>query len=154
MDTHHEEAIMSQASLDAASGLIQAYNAADWNRLEALLTTDSLYDEVGSGRQAHGRSEVAELFKGWKQAMPDSEGTVTNALDAGDTAVLEVTWDGTFTGPWSTPQGEVQPTGKHQTSRACLVLRFDGDTIKESHQYFDSMSLMQQLGVLEAPAAV
>jgi hypothetical protein len=55
--------------------------------------------------------------------MPDSEGTVTSAVDGGDTAVLEVTWNGTFTGPWATPQGDVEPTGKQQTSRACVVLR-------------------------------
>jgi steroid delta-isomerase-like uncharacterized protein len=145
---------MSQASLDAARGFIQAYNTADWNRLEAFLTPESIYDEVGSGRRAQGEREITELFKGWKQAMPDSEGAVTSAVDGGDTAVLEVTWTGTFTGPWTTPQGEVEPTGKHQTSRACVILRFDGDTVKESHQYFDSMSLMQQLGLLQAPASV
>jgi steroid delta-isomerase-like uncharacterized protein len=145
---------MSETSMEAARGLIQAYNGDDWNRFEALLAPDCLYDEVGSGRRAQGSHEVADLFKGWKQAMPDSEGTVTSAVDDGDTAVLEVTWNGTFTGPWSTPQGEVEPTGKHQTSRACVVLTFDGDTIKESRQYFDSMSLMQQLGLLEAPASV
>jgi steroid delta-isomerase-like uncharacterized protein len=145
---------MSQASMEAARGFIQAYNGADWDRLEAMLAPDCLYDEVGSGQQAQGPREIAGVFKGWKQAMPDSDGTVTRAVDGGDTAVLEVTWNGTFTGPWATPQGEVEPTGKHQTSRACVLLMFEGDTIKEAHQYFDSMSLMQQLGMLEAPASV
>jgi hypothetical protein len=45
-------------------------------------------------------------------------------------------WNGTFTGPWATPQGEAEPTGKHQTTRACIVFTFKGDTIKESRQYF------------------
>jgi steroid delta-isomerase-like uncharacterized protein len=145
---------MSEASLEAARGFIQAYNGADWDRLQASLTPDSLYDEFGTGRRAQGGQEILDLYKGWKQAMPDSEGTVTSAVDGGDTAVLEVTWNGTFTGPWATPQGDVEPTGKHQTSRACIVFAFEGDRIKESHQYFDSMSLMQQLGMLEAPASV
>jgi steroid delta-isomerase-like uncharacterized protein len=144
---------MPQASMEAARGLVEAYNEADWNRLEALLTADSVYDEVGSGRRVEGGPEIVELFKGWKRAMPDSEGTVTSAVDAGDAAVLEVTWNGTFTGAWATPQGEVEPTGKHQTSRACIVCTVAGDKIKESHQYFDSMSLMQQLGLLETPAS-
>jgi steroid delta-isomerase-like uncharacterized protein len=144
---------MSQASVDAARDFIQAFNVADWNRLEALLTPDSLYDEVGSGRRAQGGHDIVDLLGGWKRAMPDSDGAVTSAVDGGDTAVIEVTWNGTFTGPWATPQGEVEPTGKHQTSRACIVLRFEGERIKESHQYFDSMSLMQQLGLLEVPAS-
>jgi steroid delta-isomerase-like uncharacterized protein len=145
---------MSQTSMQAARGFIEAYNEADWNRLEAWLTPDCFYDEFGTGRRARGPQEIADLFKGWKRAMPDSEGTVTSAVDGGDAAVLEVTWTGTFTGPWGTPQGEVEPSGKHQTTRACVVLTFEGDTIKESHHYFDSMSLMQQLGMLEAPASV
>jgi steroid delta-isomerase-like uncharacterized protein len=140
--------------MEAARGFIQAYNQADWDRLEALLTPNSVYDEVGTGRQAQGAQEISDLYKGWKRAMPDSEGTVTSVVDGGDTAVLEVTWNGTFTGPWATPQGDVEPTGRHQTSRACIILTFDGDAIRESHQYFDSMSLMQQLGMLEAPASV
>ena len=145
---------MSQASVDTGRGFIEAFNGADWTRLEALLTPDSLYDEVGTGRRAQGGNEIVDLFKGWKRAMPDSQGTVISAVDGGDTAVLEVTWNGTFTGPWGTPEGDVEPTGKHQTSRACVLLMFEGDAIKESRQYFDSMSLMQQLGMLEAPASV
>ena len=144
---------MSQASLESARGFIQAYNQADWGQLEALLTPDSVYDELGTGRRAQGGHEILDLYKGWKRAMPDSEGTVTSAVDGGDTAVLEVTWNGTFTGPWATPQGDVEPTAKHQTSRACIVLTFEGDRINESRQYFDSMSLMQQLGILEAPVS-
>jgi hypothetical protein len=35
-----------------------------------------------------------------------------------------------------------------------VLLMFERDAIKESRQYFDSMSLMQQLGMLEAPASV
>jgi steroid delta-isomerase-like uncharacterized protein len=134
--------------MEAARGFIQAYNASDWNGLQAMLAPDCRYDEVGSGRQAQGGHEIADLFKGWKRAMPDSEGTVTSAVDGGDTAVLEVTWNGTFTGPWGTPEGDAEPTGKHQTTRACIVFTFEGDTIKESRQYFDSMSLMKQLGMV------
>src|ERR1700730_10909462 len=121
---------MSQATVDAARGLIQAFNQADWSRLETLLAPDSLYDEVGSGRQARGAREIADIFQGWKRAMPDAEGTVTSSVDGGDTAVLEITWNGTFTGPWATPEGEIEPTGKHQTSRACIVYMFVGDKIK------------------------
>lgn len=144
---------MSQASMDAARGLVDAYSRADWDRLGSLLATDGIYDEVGTGRQARGAQEITDLFKGWKRAMPDSEGRVTGALDGGDTAVLEVTWTGTFTGPWATPDGDVDPTGKEQTSRACIVATFEDGRIKECRQYFDSMALMTQLGLLPTPAA-
>lgn len=73
---------------------------------------------------------------------------------AGDTAVLEVAWKGTNTGPLATPQGEVAPTGKNITVRTCFVCTFDGDRIKASSHYFYLLALMGQLGLLpEASAA-
>src|SRR5437764_13371316 len=122
---------MSEASLQTARGLIQAFNQADWGQLEALLTPDSVYDEVGTGRRAEGGAEIVDLYKGWKRAMPDAEGTVTSAVDGGDAAVLEITWNGTFTGPWGTPQGEIEPTGRHQTSRSCIVPTLEGDSVTD-----------------------
>lgn len=138
---------MSSMSADAARALVQSYNRAEWDRFEALFAPDAIYDEVGTGRRARGGPEIVEMFKGWKRAMPDSEGAVNDAVDAGNTAVLEVTWTGRFTGPLTTPEGELAPTGKRQTSRSCIVVRFEANVAKECRQYFDSMSLMRQLGV-------
>ena len=139
-------------SSDVAIAFVDAYNRADWDRFEALLGPQSVYEEVGTGRRAEGDLEIIDLFKGWRQGMPDAKGTVTNALDCGNTAVLEVTWTGTLTGPWATPDGELEPTGKHHSSRGCILATIEGDRIKEFRQYQDFMTLMQQLG-LAAPGA-
>jgi len=144
---------MPLAALDVAQALIEAYNDADWRRLEDLLAPDCLYDEVATGSRSTGAREIAAHWQGWKRAMPDATGTVTGALDCGGTAVVEVIWEGTFTGPWATPEGEVEPTGKHQTTRACIVSTVQHGKVKQCRQYFDSMALMAQLGLLAAPAA-
>jgi limonene-1,2-epoxide hydrolase len=47
----------------------------------------------------------------------------------------------------------MEPTGSHQTSRVCLVIGIEGARIKECRQYFDSRSLMQQLGLMPPAAA-
>ncbi len=140
-------------SSDVARAFVDAYNRADWGGLEALLGPQSVYDEVATGRRAEGELEIVDLFKGWRQAMPDAQGTVTNALDCGNTTVLEVTWTGTFTGPWTTPDGEVEPTNRHHTSPGCIVATIEGDRIKDFRQYQDFMTLRQQLGLPAAPGA-
>ena len=94
---------MSQASLDALQALVEAYNDADWSRPAGLLAPDCLYDDVGTGRQAVGARDMTAHWEGWKRAMPNAVGTVTSALDCGDTAIFEVTWNGTFTGPFARP---------------------------------------------------
>ncbi len=139
-----------ESLIDVARGHVEAFNSADWKRLEAALTPDSVYDEVGTGRRAEGREEILELFQGWKQTMPDAAGTVTSALASGSEVVLEITWKGTMTGPWA----DIPATGKQQVTRAAWFLSFTDEAIKESRQYFDSLTLLQQLGVMPEPASV
>ena len=137
-----------QDLIPVARGAVEAFNASDWEEYKTAMTSDCVYDEVGTSRILRGVGEVIRCFQDWKQAMPDVRGTVTNAWAMGNTVVLEITWKGTQTGPLQGPSGIVPPTGKQQTTRAGWVLNFDGGKIKDSRHYFDMFSFMQQLGIL------
>lgn len=138
-----------QDVIRAARGIVDAFNASDWESCKAAMTSDSVYDEVATSRTLRGVGEVIPVWQGWKEAMPDVKGTVTNACATGKTVVLEVTWKGTHTGPLQGPSGTVPATGKQQTTRSGWVMNFDGGKIKESRHYFDMLSFMQQLGILK-----
>ena len=137
-----------QDLIPSARGVVDAFNASDWEGYKTAMTSDCVYDEVGTSRILRGVDEIMQCFQEWKQAMPDVRGTVTNAWAISNTVVLEITWKGTHTGPLQGPSGIVPPTGKQQTTRAGWVLNFDGGKIKDSRHYFDMFSLMQQLGLL------
>ena len=137
-----------QDLIPAARGAVDAFNASDWEGYKATMTSDCVYDEVGTSRILRGVDEIIRCFQEWKQAMPDVRGTVTHAWATGNTVVLEITWKGTHTGPLQGPSGIVPATGKQQTTRAGWVLNFNGRKIKESRHYFDMFSFMQQLGIL------
>jgi steroid delta-isomerase-like uncharacterized protein len=137
-----------QDLIQAARGVVDAFNASDWERCKAALAPDSLYDEVGTSRRVEGVGDIIPCWQAWKEAMPDVKGSVTTAFATGNTVILEVTWTGTHTGPLVSPQGTVPATGKQQTTRASWVLNFDGGKIKASRHYFDMLSFMQQLGIL------
>jgi predicted ester cyclase len=81
--------------------------------------------------------------------MPDVKGNVTNAISSGNSVLLEVTWEGTQTGPLETPGGTIPPSGKRQTTLSAWVFEFEGDRIKESRNYFDMVSFLQQIGAME-----
>ena len=125
---------------------IEAFNAGDWQRVKATLAPDSVYDEVGTQRRLQGADEIVQALQGWKQAMPDAKGTITNAIASGNTVTLEITWEGTQTGPLMGPGGSLPASGKRQVTRAAWIATIQGDKIKESHHYFDMMSLLQQIG--------
>lgn len=125
---------------------IDAFNSGDWERVRVGLTSDSRMDELATERKVEGPEKIVELFKGWKQAFPDAAGTVTSSVASGDTAVLEVTWKGTHTGPLTTAEGTIPASGKHQETPAAIFFTFEGDKVKESRHYFDSLTLLKQIG--------
>lgn len=125
---------------------IDAFNAGDWERSKATLAGDYLYDEVGTQRRIQGADQTIEALRGWKQAMPDAKGTITNAFVSGNTVTLEITWEGTQTGPLVGPGGTIPASGKRQVTRAAWVSVIEGDKVKETRHYFDMMALLQQLG--------
>ena len=131
-----------------ATDNIEAFNAGDWGRYAEALAPDVVADEVATGRSVQGVDDSVQNARGWKEAFPDVKGTITTAVAAGNTVTIEVTWEGTHTGPLTGPAGTIQASNKRQTTRAVLVMNFEGDKIKQSRHYFDMMSLLQQIGAL------
>jgi steroid delta-isomerase-like uncharacterized protein len=127
---------------------VDAFNESDWKKMRGQLAADSRYHELGSQRSVKGSQEIVALFQDWKKAFPDATGKVTSALGSGNKVALEVVWKGTQTGPLGGPKGTIAPSGKQQVTPAALFFTFQGNKIKESHQYFDSMTLLQQIGAL------
>jgi steroid delta-isomerase-like uncharacterized protein len=126
---------------------VEAFNSGDWELLRRTLASDSRYDELGTQRKIEGPEKIIELFKGWKGAFPDGAGTVTSVVSSGNKVALEVTWKGTHTGPLTTVEGTIPASGKRQETPAAIVFTFEGDKIKESSHYFDSLTLLKQIGV-------
>ena len=131
-----------------ANDVVDAFNASDWEGSKKPLQPDALYNEVGTGRQLRGYGEIIPALQAWKEAMPDVKGKVTKSFASGNTAVLEVTWEGHQTGPLSSPGGAIPASGKRQITPAAWVFEFEGDKVKESRQYFDMLSLLKQIGAI------
>ena len=130
-----------------AREVVDAFNVGDLERSVALQAS-GLYNEIGTQRRLSGRNEILEALKGWKQGMPDVTGTVKSAKAIGDTVVLEITWEGTQTGPLQTPGGTIPASGKRQVTPAAWIFEFEGDKIRESRHYFDMVAVLQQLGAM------
>ena len=132
--------------LKIAREQVDAFNNGNWELMRGQLAFDSRYDELGTERKVDGPEKIVELYKGWKHAFPDAAGTVTSAFASGDMATLEVTWKGTHTGPLTTAEGTIPASGKRQETPAAVFYTFEGNKIKESRHYFDSLTLLKQIG--------
>ena len=125
---------------------IDAFNKGDWELLRGIHTSDARYEEFGTERKVEGPEKIVELFKSWKTAFPDVAGTVTSSVASGNQAAIEVTWKGTHTGPLTTAEGTIPASGKIQETPGAVFYTFEGNKIKSSRQYFDSLTLMKQIG--------
>ena len=137
-----------QGLVGIASGIVDAFNEGDWDRTVAPLAADSVYNELGTQRSLKGPDEIVKALQGWKQAMPDVKGTIMNSFVAGNTVTLEITWNGTQTGPMETPGGTIPPSGKSQTTPSAWVLEFEGEKVKQSRHYFDMVTMLTQIGAM------
>ena len=137
-----------QDLIRAAMENIEAFNAGDWGGEKAAMTPDSVYAELATQRRILGARLVCALAQDWKRSFPDAQGTINSTVAGGNTAVLEITWEGTQSGALAGPTGTIPPSGKRVVIPAVIVFTFQGDKINEAHHYFDMMSLLQQIGAL------
>jgi steroid delta-isomerase-like uncharacterized protein len=125
---------------------VDTFTAGDWDGMKTTMTPDSVYDEFPTQRHVQGAEAIIEANRGWKQAFPDATGTVRNVLARDNLVAMEVTWQGTNTGPMESPSGAMPPSGRRAEVPAAMVMTFEGDKIKETRHYFDMMGLLKQLG--------
>jgi steroid delta-isomerase-like uncharacterized protein len=128
-----------------AKQAIEAFNNDDWDATRELFGS-SVYNELGTRRSLTGADAIVEALQGWKAAMPDVKGTVTGAVEDGQTVVLEVVWEGTQTGEMVTAEGTIPPSGKHQKTPSAFIFEFENGKLKESRNYFDVLTLLKQIG--------
>jgi steroid delta-isomerase-like uncharacterized protein len=131
---------------------IDAFNEGDWERFKAPLNSDAVYEELATQRKIQGPDQIVEASKGWKEAFPDSKGTITKVTEGGDTVVLEITWQGTHTGDLVSAMGTIPPSQKRVKLAAVQVVRFKGDKVAETRHFFDLMTLLGQIGAVPMPA--
>jgi steroid delta-isomerase-like uncharacterized protein len=144
---------MSEELIAQAREQIEAYNAGDWDRLQAVLTPDSVYRELGTGRTMNGSDEIVAAYQGWKQALPDSIGTVSDAFACGDRVAFQITWEGTQSGALPLPGGgAIEPTGRPINVPAIQILRMADGKVGECIHAFDMLTLLEQLGTVSADA--
>ena len=138
-----------QDRIEACQEIIDGFNAGDTKRFRTVLADNCFYDEVATQRGCRGADNIVEFWEGWRKAMSNINGTVTNTMTCGNNVVFEVNWKGTLDGEFTGPTGTIKPTGKTQMTRACLVFTTDGDNkIAECKHFFDMFGFMQQVGAL------
>jgi steroid delta-isomerase-like uncharacterized protein len=103
------------------------------------------------GMVFRGPTETRPMLEAYFRAFPGLRHEIVSAVETADSIAVELRITMTHSGVFPTPMGDLPPTGKSVVLDACDVVRFGADgKVVSWHAYFDSASMMAQLGAVPA----
>jgi len=124
------------------------------NRHEFDATLDTFdhprYELVATGEVHDGPEEVMAYFHDSRRAFPDQRNELLALHHADDAVCVEAVVRGTHDGPL----GGLPPTGRAYELPILAMFLFDGDKLVCERVYFDSRTVLQQLGVARDPLSL
>jgi steroid delta-isomerase-like uncharacterized protein len=125
-------------------------NGRNLDLVDEVYAQDAVFnDPVAPGGVARGREEIKAFFSAVVQAMPDFHFTIEDTFGTEDRGI----WRGTLSATLQGAFGPIPATGKSATVPIAEVFRVTGGQIAEVWVYFDTLSAMQQFGIIPAPDA-
>jgi steroid delta-isomerase-like uncharacterized protein len=121
----------------------EIYNSNDLDALREVLSEDLLTPKIMSGIPT-GIEGAKAAHQIMLAGFPDYQTVIDDLIAEGDKVVARITMRGTNTGSFM----GMPPTGKHVSFTGIYVARIANGKIVEHWGEEDSVSLLQQLGVL------
>ena len=134
-----------------ASRFYERFDGSDIDAMLSVFSPDLETTDPGMGT-VHGVAPFREDLETLKRAMPDARAVIERIFEAGDAAIVEGRLVGTFTGPLSSPEGDVAPNGAKVDLRFADVSRIRDGEIFSYHTYYDQLGMLTQLGLMGTTA--
>ena len=109
--------------------------------------THPRYEIIPTDRVFDGLDEVREYFRESRTAFPDQRNELIALHHADDAVVAEFYLKGTHDGPFR----GLPPTGRQFTCRMVALFLFEEDRLVGERVYFDSATILRQLGIAHDP---
>jgi steroid delta-isomerase-like uncharacterized protein len=110
---------------------------------------DRGYIMHGTTPEVRGQQGMQEFVTTYRTALPDYHCTIEDQVAEGDKVVTRWTVRGTQRGELD----GIPPTGKPVTLAGIVIDRIANGRMAETWQQADVLGMMQQLGLIPAPAA-
>jgi steroid delta-isomerase-like uncharacterized protein len=134
-------------NLTLARRLYEGWNERKFDELADAIAPGGKIVVAGTGDVFEGREGSLQYNQSWYNGFPDGKITIDNMFASGDVVVVEFTGHGTHTGTLVTSMGEIPATGRSLTLKLCDVVEFKDGKIASQRTYFDTGSMMAQLGL-------
>jgi steroid delta-isomerase-like uncharacterized protein len=105
------------------------------------------YELIGTGDVYDGPDEVARYFEETRAAFPDQRNELIALHHADEAVIVEANLYGTHDGPFR----GLPPTGRKFELRISAMFVFEEDRLVCERVYFDSNTVLRQLGIAHDP---
>lgn len=139
---------MTSSGTEHIHAFYAALNARDYERAAEHLTDGAAILDVATDDFYRGRTGFYELVRGWATAFPDLRFDKIAIVSQGTCSIAEYELTGTQSGPLVTPRGHLPATGMQIHLSVCDVLESQEGAIGHIRRYFDSTTLLRQLGII------
>jgi steroid delta-isomerase-like uncharacterized protein len=133
---------------ELARASVEQFNQGDFAAMRALMGPGFVYEETGTGRRITDPDDVITALRGWKEALPDVQGTIERLAVDGSTAAIEIVWRGTHSGTLSTPTGDLPATGRPIETRGTLWEEWQDGRLVAQRNHLDMLTLLAQVGAM------
>ena len=121
------------------------------NRLEFDVTMETFdhprYELIATGDVYDGAAEVSGYYREGRAAFPDQRNELIAMHHSDDAVIVEANLYGTHDGPFR----GLPPTGRKFEMRFCAIFVFEADRLVCERVYFDSGTVLRQLGIARDP---
>lgn len=107
--------------------------------------------DASTGRIAYGPDAYKQFVLFFAEGFPESSTEITNAFATETQVAVEFIGRGTNTGTLHTPTGDIPPTGRKIELLFSQLFRIENGKVVSFHPYTDTMTMLQQLGLVPAP---
>lgn len=108
---------------------------------------DATYFDAARGLHVKGKDEVISFLTGWKTTFSDAAVTEAVYLDTGEWSIARFQARGTNDGPL----GPLPATGRRIDTPFCELIRWQNGKAVDGALYYDTGTMMVQLGHMEPP---
>jgi steroid delta-isomerase-like uncharacterized protein len=128
---------------------VEAENAADY---ETALATfqHPRYEYVATDEVYDGADEVMAHWRELDRAFPDQAIEIVALHSSDDAVLMEAVARGTHTGPLR----GLPPTGRRFEQPFLAIFIFEGDALVGERVYYDTATILAQLGVARDPGSL
>jgi ketosteroid isomerase-like protein len=138
-------------AIDAETVVRQAYHTAEGDVLDVqgfvdLFSEDGVFNNVVAGETYRGE-HLGDLVVFMGNLAPDLHRELRRFHVMGNVVAVELSIQGTFTGPFQTPAGTIQPTGAKLDIPTADFWYVEDGKIKEFNCYVGVSVMLAQLGV-------